>query len=77
MGVTIHVSPQEILTGQMVFPGGTSGRELKYLPVFYELKVPASAGDTRDVASIPGSGKSPEGGHGNPLQCSFLENRMD
>ena len=61
----------------MVFPGGTSGRELKYLPVFYELKVPASAGDTRDVASIPGSGKSPEGGHGNPLQCSFLENCMD
>ena len=61
----------------MVFPGGTSGRELKYLPVFYELKVPASAGDTRDVASIPGSGKSPEGGHGDPPQYSCLENPKD
>ena len=38
---------------------------------------PASAGDIRDVASIPGSGRSPAGGHGNPLQYSFLENPMD
>ena len=36
---------------------------------------PANAGDTRDVGSIPGSGRSPEGGHGNPLQYSCLENR--
>ena len=35
---------------------------------------PASAGDTRDVDSIPGSGRSPGGGHGNSLQCSCLEN---
>ena len=28
----------------------------------------ANAGDRRDVGSIPGSGKSPGGGHGNPLQ---------
>ena len=27
--------------------------------------------------SIPGSGRSPGGGHGNPLQCSYLENPMD
>ena len=27
----------------------------------------ANAGDIRDVGSIPGSGRSPEGGHGNPL----------
>ena len=26
----------------------------------------------RDLGSIPGSGRSPEGGHGNPLQYSFL-----
>jgi len=36
------------------FPGATS--------------VPANAGDIRDVASIPGLGRSPGGGHGNPLQ---------
>ena len=35
---------------------------------------PANAGDVRDGASIPGLGRSPGGGHGNQLQCSFLEN---
>ena len=34
---------------------------------------PANAGDVRDVGSIPGSGRSPGGGHGSPLQCSCLE----
>ena len=38
--------------------------------------LPASAGDTRHVGSIPGSGRSPGGGHGNPLQYSCLENPM-
>ena len=38
---------------------------------------PASAGDIRDAGSIPGSGRSPEEGHGNPLQYSCLENPMD
>ena len=38
---------------------------------------PASAGDGRDVGSIPGAGGSPGGGHGNPLQCSHCENPMD
>ena len=37
----------------------------------------ASEGDLRDMGSIPGSGRSPEGGHGNPLQYSCLENPMD
>ena len=36
--------------------------------------LPASAGDVRDAGSIPGSGRSPGGGHGNPLQYSCLEN---
>ena len=35
---------------------------------------PANAGDARDVGSIPGSGRSPGGEHGNPLQYSCLEN---
>ena len=38
---------------------------------------PASAGDIKDVGSIPGFGRSPGGGHGNPLQDSCLENPMD
>ena len=37
----------------------------------------ANAGDIRDTSSIPGLGRSPGGGHGNPLQYSCLENLMD
>ena len=40
-------------------------------------KPPANAGDIREAGSIPGSGRSPGAGHGNPLQCSCLENPMD
>ena len=36
-----------------------------------------SAGDTGDVGSVPESGRSPGGGHGNPLQYSCLVNPMD
>ena len=38
---------------------------------------PADAGDARDASSIPRSGRSPGGGHGNPLQYSCLENPTD
>ena len=37
----------------------------------------ANAGDVRDAGSIPASGRSPGGGHGNPLQYSCRENPMD
>ena len=36
-----------------------------------------SSGDTEDMSSIPGSRRSPGGGHGKPLQYSCLENSMD
>ena len=36
-----------------------------------------NAGDAGDLGSIPGSGRSPGGGHSNPLQDSCLENSMD
>ena len=50
----------------MGFPGSSMGQE------------PAgNAGDTGDVSSIPGSGRSPGGGCSNPLQYSCLENPMD
>ena len=47
------------------FPGGVSGQEL--LPMH----------QTCDKGLIPGPGRSPGGGHGNPLQYSCLENPMD
>ena len=37
----------------------------------------ANAGDIREAGSIPGSERSPGGGHGNPLWLSCLENPMD
>ena len=46
--------------------------------VALEVKnLPANAGDIRDPGSIPGSGRSPGGGHGNPLQYCCLKNPMD
>ena len=40
------------------------------------MNPPANAGDVRDVVSTPGLGRSPGGGHGNPLQYSYLENPL-
>ena len=39
--------------------------------------LPANAGDIRDTGSIPGLGRSPGGGYGNPPQYSCLENSME
>ena len=39
--------------------------------------LPATAGDLRDACLIPGAGRSPGEGNGNPLQYSCLENSMD
>ena len=65
------------------FPGGPvvkspwwpRGKESPGGPVVKNLL--ASAGDERDMGLIPGSGRSPGGGHGNPLQYSCLGNPMD
>ena len=47
-------------------------------PVVLVVKnLPANARDIRDAGLITGSGRSPGGGHGNPLQYSCLENPMD
>ena len=55
--------------------------ETKYTAVWASLVAQmvknANAGDVRDVGSIPGSGRSPRGGHGNSLQYSYLKNPMD
>ena len=50
-------------TESLGFPGGA--------------EVKASACNVGDVGSIPGSGRSPGEGNGNPLQCSCLENPTD
>ena len=50
----------------MGFPGGSEGKETA-----------CNAGDERDMELIPGWGRCPGGGHGNPLQYSCLENPMD
>ena len=39
--------------------------------------LPANAGDVRDAGSVPGLGRSPIEGHGNPPQYSWLENLVD
>ena len=48
--------------------------EMKILVV---KNLAANAGEIRDTGSVPGSVRSPGGGHGNPLQYSCLENPMD
>ena len=40
-------------------------------------KESACSAEDIDAGLIPGLGRSPGGGHGNPLQCSCLENPMD
>ena len=53
---------------------------MKYLAQVVALVVkdlPANAGDIRDMSLIPGSGRFPGGGHGNPFPYSCLENPMD
>ena len=52
-----------IRTSSSGFPGGSDGKESAY-----------NAGD---LGSIPGSGRSPGEGNGNPIQYSCLENPMD
>jgi len=39
--------------------------------------LPVNEGDIRGTGLIPGSGRSPREGNGNPLQCSCLENSME
>ena len=53
-------------------------QEVWVFPVVLAIKnLPVIAADVRGMGSIPGSGRSPGGGHGNPLLYSRLENPMD
>ena len=55
-----------VFSKEVGFPSGSSGKEFA-----------CNTGDKRDTCLIPGSGRSPRGGNGNPLQCSCLENPRD
>ena len=67
---------KELDTGEQWSPAQQRLRRAS--PVALVVKsLPANAGGIRDSGSIPGSRKSPGGGHGNPLQHSYLENPMD
>ena len=57
--------------------GEISDKYATFQVVLVVKNLPANAGDIRDACSIPVSGRSPGGGHGNPLQYSCLENPMD
>ena len=59
---------------EIILPGMQSGTSLV---AFVVKNLPNNAGDIRDLGLIPGSGRSPGRGHGNPLQYSCLENPMD
>ena len=60
------------------FPGGVSGKELmcqyRRQVALIIKNLPANAEDLRDWGSVLDLGRFPEGGHGNPLQYSCLEN---
>ena len=64
--IFLHSTCSVFVFFNLLFPGVTSGKE----PT-------ANAGDIRDEGLIPGPGRSPGGGHGNPLQYSRLETPMD
>ena len=55
-----------LILDHLGFPGGASGK-----------KSTSKSGDIEDMGFIPRSGSSPGGGHGEPLQYSYLENPMD
>ena len=59
----VNLRQTAVLTSERASPGGPMGKEST-----------CNAGDTEDVGSITGLGRSHGGGHGNPLQYSCLEN---
>ena len=83
---SLLVYDHEAMAESVVFLSGTDGT-MAYLIFFFFWFVvqvalvvkdpPANVGYTRDRGSIPGSGRCPGEGNGNPLQYSCLESSMD
>ena len=83
-GAFSNKAPLAFLRNISTGPWGTPSMVSQYMCLLWVSQValvvknlPANARDKRDIVLIPGSGRSPEGGHGNPLQYSCLENPMD
>ena len=80
---------QFLVTHQKEASDPSPKAQVKHLPVYLTWmalsasvalvvnNMPDNAGDARDAGSTPGSGRSPGGGNGNPVQYSCLENPMD
>ena len=72
--------PHGLQPASLLCPWNSPGKNIE-VGCHYLLQVvknpPANAGDLRDEGSIPGSGRSPGGEYGNPLQYSCLGNSMD
>ena len=66
MGAKLSVRIFQYIREKMVFPGGSVVKNL-----------PANAGDAGDASLIPGLGRSPGVGNGNPIQYSCLGEPMD
>jgi len=64
------------LKHERVFEGGYRAMTASQVALMVK-NLPTSAGDIGDAGLFPGSGRSPGGWHGNPLQYSCLENLMD
>ena len=78
VGAGVAVIPSRIWQSNNGFRQINSDITNNGLPQWLSGKEPAcSAGEAGDMGSIPESGRSPGGGHGNPLQYSCLENPMD
>ena len=81
MALPVYILPPEVL------PSSSSTGYYQYLQFSWENKgfpgdsvvrnLASTVGDIRDAGLIPRTGRSPGGGHGNPLQYSCLENPMD
>ena len=70
-------TPQTINMIQLLQTFSLLSPKWVYQAVLVVRKLPANVGDLRDTSSIPGSGRSPGGGHGNSLQYFCLRNLMD
>ena len=64
-------------TARVAGAGGTWVTDLASQVALEVKNPPANAGDLRDKGLMPGLGRCPRGGHGNPLHYSGLESPMD
>ena len=87
INIGVFVSFSFIVFSRYMPSSGIAGSYGGSIPSFFKeytslvaqmvKKLPANAGDVRNVGLIPESERSPGGGHGNPFQYSCLENPMD